>query len=176
MPHPRGVVGEYRGFDKSWCQIPKYSKLIRNQNFKLWQFFLKNSKFSVMYQNLPWCKKHGSYTCRAVLRNFVGNIPALLNFVRKIPTHDIIPTLVRMIPKLVGMIPKLVGIIPTLQKDLTLCAKCRNLSYKMQQCGNVSYKILQKFSIKHYTCRNHASYTSVKFLPACVGTMLPTQV
>ena len=23
-----------------------------------------------------------------------------------------------------------------------------------------------KFSIKHYTCRNHASYTSVKFLPA----------
>ena len=119
-----------------------------------------------MYQNLPWCKKHGSYTCRAALRNFVGNIPALLNFVRKIPTHDIIPTLVRMIPKLVGMIPKLVGIIPTLQKDLTLCAKCRNLSYKMQQCGNVSYKILQKFSIKHYTCRNHASYTSVKFLPA----------
>ena len=40
-----------------------------------------------MYQNLPLCKKHGSYTCRATLRNFVGNIPTLLNFVRKIPTH-----------------------------------------------------------------------------------------
>ena len=26
---------------------------------------------------------------------------------------------------------------------------------------------LAKFSIKLYTCRNHVSYTSIKFLPAC---------
>jgi len=43
---------------------------------------------------------------------------------------------------------------------------CRNFSYKLQQSGNISHKILQTFSIKLYTCRNHASYTSVKFLPA----------
>ena len=61
-------------------------------------FFSQNAaNFCVMYQmqNLSLCKKHGSYTCRATsaltetLRNFVGNIPTLLNFVRRIPTHDI---------------------------------------------------------------------------------------
>jgi len=35
----------------------------------------------------------------------------------------------------VGTIPALVGIIPTLY------AMYRNLSYKIQQCGNISYKI-----------------------------------
>ena len=86
-----------------------------------------------MYQNLPLCRKHGSYTCRAILRNFVGNISTPLNFVRKIhmaqcvghfrnnsvgiiPTFvGTIPTLVRIIPILVGIIPTLVEIIPTPQ-------------------------------------------------------------
>ena len=33
MPHPPppGVVGEYRGFDKSWCQIPHYWGKIGSQ-------------------------------------------------------------------------------------------------------------------------------------------------
>ena len=127
-----------------------------------------------MYQNLSLCRKHGSYMCRATLRNFVGNIPALLSFVRKIPTHDI------MCRNNSYMCKNYRNNSYTCKNDsytcrnysytarrcLTLCAKCRNLSYKIQQCGNISYKILAKFSIKHYTCRNHASYTSVKFLPA----------
>ena len=80
-----------------------------------------------MYQNLSLCRKHGSYTCRATLRNFVGNIPALLSFVRKIPTHDIMCRnnsykcrnyTIGTIPTLVRMIPTLVGIIPTLQEDV----------------------------------------------------------
>ena len=96
-------------------------------------FSSKQSKFSVMYQILPLCKKHGSYTCRATLRNFVGTCR---------------------------------NYSYTARRYLTLCAMCRNLSYKIQQNRNISYKILQKFSIKLYTCRNHVSYTSVKFLPA----------
>ena len=120
-----------------------------------------------MYENLPFCKKHGSYTCRATLRNFVGNILTLLSFVRKIPTSiGIILTFVGTIPTVVRTIPKLIGIIPTLQEDVLYYVPCVNLSYKIQQCGTISYKILQKNSIKHYTCRNHASYTSVKFLPS----------
>ena len=83
---------------------------------------------------------HGSYTCRATLRNFVGNIPTLLNFVRKIPSRDImcrnnsykcrptlirtIPTLVGIIPTLVGIIPTLVGIIPTLQENVLYFVPC----------------------------------------------------
>jgi len=54
----------------------------------------------------------------------------------------------------------------TAKRWLTPCAMCRNFSYKVQQCGNISYKILQKFLIKLYTCRNHSSYTSIKFFPA----------
>ena len=64
------------------------------------KFFSKHGKFSVMYQNLPLCKKHGSYMCRATLRNF----PTLLNFVRKIPTS--------------------VGTIPTLQEDVLHFVTC----------------------------------------------------
>jgi len=89
----------------------------------------------------------------------------------------IIPTSVGAIPASVGIVPTCVRIIPTLVETcrnysctakscLTLCAMCRNFSYKLQQCRNISYKILQKFSIKLNTCRNHAFYTSVKFLPA----------
>ena len=95
--------------------------------------------------------------CRALLRilqNFVGNIPTLLNFVRKIPTHGtkckisscsvgiiptsvgIIPTSVRIVLTNIGIIPTLVGIIPT---QYVMCR--RNLSYKIQQCGNISYKV-----------------------------------
>ena len=121
----------------------------------------------MMHQNLPLCRKHGSYTCRATLRNFVGNIPALLSFVRKISTHDI------MCRNNSYKCRNYRNNSYTCKNDsytarrcLILCAKCRNLSYKIQQCGNISYKILAKFSIKHYTCRNHVSYTSVKFLPA----------
>ena len=121
----------------------------------------------MMYQILPLCKKHGFYTCRATLRNFVGNIPTLLNFVRKIPTHDI---LCRNYSYIFKTIPSYSytcrNYSYTARRCLTLCAMCRNLSYKIQQSGNISYKILQKFSIKLYTCRNHASYTSVKLLPA----------
>ena len=84
--------------------------------------------------------------CRALLRIFVGNIPALLKFVRKVPTHDtkcktifcnvgMIPTSVEIILTQVGTIPTLLEIIPTLY------IMCRNLSYKIQQCGNISYKI-----------------------------------
>ena len=58
---------------------------------------------------LHLCRKHGSYTCRALLRIFVVNILTLLNFVREIPTHgtkcktsscsvEIIPTSVEIIP------------------------------------------------------------------------------
>ena len=112
---------------------------------------------------LHLCKKHGSYTCRATLRNFVGNIPTLFNFLRKIPTHGInvgiIPTSVGMIPRSVGIVPTRVRIIPTLveicrnysctaKRCLTFCAMCRNFSYKLQQCGNISYKILQKILYK----------------------------
>ena len=133
-----------------------------------------------MYHILPLCKKHGSYTCRAALRNFVGNIPALLSFVRKIPTHDIMCRNNSYICRNNTYTCKndsytcrndfytcrndsytCRNYSYTARRCLTLCTKCRNLSYKIQQCGNVSYKILQKFSIKHYTCRNHASYTSV---------------
>ena len=123
-------------------------------------FSSKHSKFSVMYQILPLCKKHCSYTCRATLRNFVGNIPTLLNFVRKIPTHDI---LCRNNSYICKNNSYTCGNYSYTARCLTLCAMCRNLSYKIQQSG---YKILQKFSIKLYTCRNHASYTSVKFLLA----------
>ena len=94
-----------------------------------------------MYQNLPLCRKHGSYTCRAIFRNLVGNIPTLLNFGRKIPTHStmcrtfgiiptsvgIIPTFVGTIPTLVGMIPMLVRIIPTPQ-DVLHFAQCIGIS------------------------------------------------
>jgi len=52
----------------------------------------------------------------------------------------------------VGIAPTLVGSIPTFY------VMCRN---KIQQ-WNISYKI----NVALYTCRNHASYTSVKFLPA----------
>ena len=116
-----------------------------------------------MYQNLPLCKKHDSYTCRAALRNFVGNIPALLSFVRKIPTHDIMCGNNSYKCRNYSYICRNNYDSYTARKCLTLCAKCRNLSYKIQQCGNISYKILAKFSIKYYTCRNHASYT---FFPA----------
>jgi len=50
-----------------------------------------------------------------------------------------------------GIAPTLVGIIPTLY------VICRNLSYKIQQCGNISLKFL-------------------KCCPTHVGTMLLTQV
>ena len=127
---------------------------------------------------LHLCRKHDSYTCRALLRifaEFVGNIPTLLNFVRKIPTHgtkcktsscsvEIIPTSVEMIPTSVGIIPTSVGIvltnveiIPTLVGIIpTQYVMCRNFSYKIQQCGNISYKISQCF-------------------PTRVGTILLTQ-
>ena len=116
-----------------------------------------------MYQILPLCKKHGSYTCRATLRNFVENIPTLLNFVRKFPTHDLLCRNYSYICKNNSYTCR--NYSYTARKCLTLCAMCRNLSYKIQQSGNISYKILQKFSIKLYTCRNHASYIRVKFLP-----------
>ena len=105
---------------------------------------------------LHLCRKHGSYMCRALLRIFVGNFPTLLKFVRKIPTHGtkykisfcsagIIPinsTGVGIILTHVGIIPTLVRIVPTLAGIiLTLYFMCRNLSYKIQQFGNVSYKI-----------------------------------
>ena len=97
-------------------------------------FSQKHSKFSVMYQILPLCKKHGSYMCRAALRNFVRNIPALLSFVRKIPTHDI------------------------------MCRnnshKCRNYSYiNSYTCKNDSYTCKNDL----YTCRNY-SYTARRVL------------
>ena len=127
-----------------------------------------------MYQILPLCRKHGSYMpmmCRATLRNFVGNIPTLLSFVRKIPTHDILCRNNSYICKnnsytCGNYSYTCKNYSYTARRCLTLCAMCRNLSYKIQQSGNISYIILQKFSIKLYTCRNHASYTSVKFLPA----------
>ena len=123
-----------------------------------------------MYQILPLCKKHGSYTCRAMLRNFVGNIPTLLNIVRKILIHDILCRNNSYICKNNSYTWNYSytcrSYSYTARRCLTFCAMCRNLSYKIQQCGDISYKILQKFSIKLYTCRNHASYTSVKFLPA----------
>ena len=124
-----------------------------------------------MYQILPLCKKHGSYTCRATLRKFVGSIPVLLNFVRKIPTHEILCRNCSYKCRNYSYIYKnnsytCKNYSYTARRCPTLCAMCRNLSYKIQQSGNISYKILQKFSIKLYTCRNHVSYTSVKFLPA----------
>ena len=75
------------------------------------------------------CRKHDSYTCRVVFPKFVGNIPTLLDFVRKIPTHvkvlaiihtcvRIIPTCVGIILTCVGIVPTLVGIIPTLQENV----------------------------------------------------------
>ena len=54
----------------------------------------------------------------------------------------------------VGAIPILVGIIPTIY------VMCRNLSYNIQQCGNISYKMSLMLP---YTCRNHASYASINF-------------
>ena len=72
---------------------------------------------------LHLCRKHDSYMCRTLLRslqNFVGNIPTLLNFVRKIPTHG---TKCKTYYCGVGIIPK---------------SKCRNCSYK---CKNNSYTI-----------------------------------
>ena len=110
-------------------------------------------------------KKHGSYTCRATLRNFAGNIPTLLNFVGKIPRKDSVGT----IPTSVGIIPTFVRIIPsyicrnyscTAKRCLTLWAMCRNISYKLQQCGNISNKYLQKFSIKLYTCSSFQHFIS----------------
>ena len=65
-------------------------------------FSQKHNKFYVMYQNLPLCRKHGYYMCRAILRNFVGNIPTLLNFVRMIPTYGTMH------------VEDILGIIPTL--------------------------------------------------------------
>ena len=62
---------------------------------------------------LHLCRKHGSYTCSALLRilpEFVGNIPTLLNFVRKIPT---LGTKCKTSSCSVGIIPTSVGIIPT---------------------------------------------------------------
>ena len=84
--------------------------------------------------------------CTALLRIFAGNIPTLLKFVRKIPTlgtrcksslcsAGIFPKSVGIILTHVGTIPTLVGIIPTFH------VMCRNLSYKIQQFGNISYKI-----------------------------------
>ena len=116
-----------------------------------------------MYQILSLCKKHGSYTCRATLSNFVGNIPTLLYFVRKIPTHDILCRNNSYKCRNYSYICKnnsytCGNYSYTARRCLTLCAMCRNLSYKIQQSGNISYKILQKFSIQFYT--------TVKFLPA----------
>ena len=133
------------------------------------RFSSKHSKFSVMYQIFPLCKKHGSYTCRATLRNFVENIPTLLNFVRKIPTHDILCRNNSYKCRNYSYICKNNSYTSgnysyTARRCLTLCAMCRNLSYKIQQSVNISYKILLNKAL--HTCRNHASYTSVKFLPA----------
>ena len=99
--------------------------------------------------------------------------PRLLLFPpTRIRRCGIIPTCVGAIPRSVGIVPTCVRIIPTLveicrnysctaKRCLTLCAMCRNFSYKLHQCGNISCKILQKFSINLYTCRNHVTYTSV---------------
>jgi len=76
-------------------------------------------------------------------------MPTTLKFVRKVLTHGtkcktsfcsagIIPTNSTSVGSIlthVGTIPTLVGIIPTLY------VICRNLSYKIQQFGNISYKI-----------------------------------
>ena len=62
------------------------------------------------------------------------------------------------------MIPTIVGIIPTLQEDVLPSVGI--FLTKFNSVGIFPNKILAKSSIKHYTCRNHASYTSVKFLPA----------
>ena len=71
-----------------------------------------------------------------------------------------------MIPTLVGMIPTLVGIIPTLQENVLHFMPCVGIFLtKFNRVGIFPTKFC-KFSIKLYTCRNHASYTSVKFLPA----------
>ena len=79
----------------------------------------------------------------------------------------IIPTNVGIIPTFVRTIPTLVGIIPTPQEDVLHFVPCVGIFLtKIQQSGNISYKILQKFSIQLYTCRNQVSYTSAKFLPA----------
>ena len=98
-----------------------------------------------------------------MIPTLVGMIPTLIGM---------IPTLVGMIPTLVGMISTLVGMIPTLQEDVLHFVP--SVGIFLTKFRNISYKILAKFSIKHYTCRNHASYTcrnhasytSVKFLPA----------
>ena len=96
------------------------------------------------------CKKHGSYTCRATLRNFAGNIATLLNFVRKIPTH------VRIIPTLVEIWR---NYSCTAKRCLALCAMCRNFfaKWNFNSVGIFPTKFYKKFC----TCRNHASYTSV---------------
>ena len=131
-----------------------------------------------MYQILPLCMKHGSYMFRATLRNFVGNIPTPLNLVRKIPTHDILCrnnsyTYYSYICKNNSYTCRIYSY--TARRCLTLCAICRNRSYKIQQggifptkfCKNSQFCIFPQFSILNsYTCRNHASYTSVKFLLA----------
>ena len=68
-----------------------------------------------------------------ILQNFVGNIPALLKFVRKTPTHDtkfkkffysigIISTSVGIILPHIATIPTLVGIVHS----------CRNYSYTLR--------------------------------------------
>ena len=58
----------------------------------------------------------------------------------------IIPTSVGIVPTCVRIITTLVGIIPALQKDVLHFVPY--FSYKLQQCGNISYKILQKFCNK----------------------------
>ena len=63
------------------------------------------------------------------LQNFVRNIPTLLNFVKKIPTHG---TKCKTSSCSVGIISTSVGII--------LTHYVINRSYTIQQCGNISYK------------------------------------
>ena len=85
----------------------------------------------MMYQNLPLMLPYTccSYMCRVTLRNFVGNILTLLNFLRKIPTHDIMTRNNSYKCKSYSYICK--NNSCTARRCLTLCAKCRNLSYKI---------------------------------------------
>jgi len=117
------------------------------------------------------CRKHASYMCGTLLRIFAvfcRNYSHTVEVCKKIPTHGtrcktfcsagIIPINVGIISTSVGItlthvgtIPILVGIILTLYVISFL------------QNSTVWEYFLQNFLMLPYTCRNHASYTSVNF-------------
>ena len=99
--------------------------------------------------------------CVKIIPTSVGTIPKFVGTI--LTLVGIIPTCVGTIPKfvgtiltLVGIIPTCVGIIPTLQEDVLHFAQCVGIFLtKFNSVGTFPTKILQKFSIKLYTCRNH---------------------